>query len=249
MDTIDVFSSKAEKYARYRWDYAPEAVQAIFDVTRISRRSSVADIGAGTGILTRHLVGKVEQVFAIEPNAFMRQLAVAELGFHPSCHIIDGRAEATTLPDHSVDLVTVAQAIGWFEPRRTKAEFLRILKPGGWLAALRNYGTDDELGEALEKVFPQEGDKSALKKGRGTPIGFYYGGNDYQKQTFAFTTQRTWDEFIGTLCTASYAPDEESPLYVAFGRAARKVFDRFSSGGVVASHAVTELCVGQITEP
>ena len=61
MDTTEVFSSKAEKYAKYRWDYAPQAIQTILEVTQVSRQSSVADIGAGTGILTKHFMGKVKQ--------------------------------------------------------------------------------------------------------------------------------------------------------------------------------------------
>ena len=48
MDSTHVFSTKAEKYARYRWSYAPEAIQTIFDVTGITDASVVADIGAGT---------------------------------------------------------------------------------------------------------------------------------------------------------------------------------------------------------
>jgi len=248
METIEVFSSKAEKYAKHRWDYA-QAVQTILDMTQVSHQSCVADIGAGTGILTKHFIGKVKLVLAVEPNAEMRQMAIKALEPYPSCHIIDGRAEATTLSDHSVDLITVAQAIHWFEPRPTRAEFLRILKPGGWLALLRNYGTDHEAGEMLEKIFPKETDTSTLMKGRDTPISFYYGGDDYIKQTFAFTLQETWGEFIGALSTASYAPDEGSPLYADFESAARRVFDRFNTGGLVVSHVVTELCLGQIKEP
>ena len=52
MDATDVFARKAQKYARYRWDYAPQAIETILDVTGVSTESSVADIGAGTGILT-----------------------------------------------------------------------------------------------------------------------------------------------------------------------------------------------------
>ncbi len=248
METIEVFSSKAEKYARHRWDYE-QAVQTILDVTQASHQSFVADIGAGTGILTKHFVGKVNQVFAVEPNAEMRQMAIKALEPYPSCHVVDGRAEATTLSDHSVDLIVVAQAIHWFEPQPTKAEFLRILKPGRWLAVLRNYGTDNQMGEALDKIFPPETDTSTLMKGRGTPTSFYYGSDDYLKQTFAFTMRETWEEFIGALSTASYAPDEGSPLYANFERAARRVFDRFSAGDFVVSHIVTELCLGQIKAP
>ena len=248
METIDVFSSKAEKYAKYRWDYAPQAIRTIFDVTQVSHQSSVADIGSGTGILTKHFIGQVKQVFAIEPNAGMRRLAIRALGTYSSCHIIDGRAEATMLPDHSVDLITVAQAIVWFEPQPTKTEFLRILKPGGWLAILRNYGTDQDVSEALEKITPTETDTLTLMKGIDTQKSFYYGNDDYLKQTFEFTMQDTWEEFIGGISTASYVPDEESPLYADFECGAKKIFDRFSTVGLLILHGVTELCLGQIEE-
>lgn len=55
--TVDVFTGKAARYAKHRWDYAPQAIQTISDVTGISEQSVVADIGAGTGILTRHFIG------------------------------------------------------------------------------------------------------------------------------------------------------------------------------------------------
>ncbi|MBN1584192.1 MAG: class I SAM-dependent methyltransferase [Anaerolineae bacterium] len=246
MKTTEVFSSKAEKYARYRWDYAPQAIQTIFDRAQLSNQSVVADIGAGTGILTRHFVDRVKRVFAIEPNVSMRQMAIKALGAIPTCQIVDGCAEATTLDDHSVDLIAVATAIGWFDPQPAKREFLRILKPGGWLAVLHNYSTDQELDAALEHVFPPESDKTVFEKGRGTPLSFYYGSDSVPKQSFAFTTQRTWEQFIGSLLSASFVPDETSPLYPDFERAAKEVFDRFSSGGVVVSPAATELCLGQI---
>jgi len=248
METTELFSSKAEKYARYRWDYAPPAIQTIFDVTRLTHQSSVADIAAGTGILTKHFIGKVKQVFAVEPNPEMRQFAIQTLGASSSCQIMDGRAEATTLADHSVDAITVAQAIHWFEPQRAKAEFLRILKPGGWLAILRNEGMDKEIGEALGKIFPTETSTAALMIGNSVPISFYYGGNEYLKQTFEFTRQETWEQLMGGLASASYAPDEDSPLYASFERAAREVFERFSTGGFVTSHLMTELCLGQMKE-
>ena len=244
--TIDVFTGKAARYAKYRWNYAPQAIQTVFNVTGISERSVVADIGAGTGILTRHFIGKVKQVWAVEPNAEMRQIAIDTLGGYPSCHIVDGRAEATTLADDSIDLITDAQALGWFEPQPTRTEFLRILKDGGWFADLYNHGTDDKLRKALEPIFLPETDTTTLMKLRGTPISFFYGHTDFITRTFAFTTQQTWATFIGGLSTSSYAPHENSALYADFERAARRVFDRFSTDGILTSNAATELCLGQM---
>lgn len=247
MDTSHVFSSKAERYTKYRWKYAPLSIQTIFEMTRITKESRVADIGAGTGILTKEFAGKVRQIVAVEPNAEMRRVAARELKPYPNCQVIAGQAEATALADHQIDLICVAQALHWFEPQATRQEFLRIVNPGGWLAILRNYGTDHELNEALEKAYPAENDTVALMIGKSQPSSFYYGDGKYLKQDFPFTLHAAWEEFIGALSTASSAPDEGSPLYGDFERSARRVFDEFSLDQFIELHGVTELYLGQIT--
>jgi ubiquinone/menaquinone biosynthesis C-methylase UbiE len=248
VDTKTVYSSKAEKYARYRWDYAPLAIQAVFDSAHITRASSVADIGAGTGILTRHFAGRAGLVFAVEPNPEMRRLAEKALQLHASCLVIDGSAEATTLADHSVDLIAVAQAIHWFDPEPTRAEFLRILKPGGWLAVLRNYGTDDKLDKATEGLLIPENGVDFSRVARPAdkkPVGFYYGHETFQRKAFPFSYQQNWEEFIGSLLTASYMPDEDHPLYRNLESAARRVFEDFNTDGWLEVRGETELVLGQ----
>ena len=142
MDTKTIYATKAENYAKYRWDYAPSAIEAILEITQLSTNSSIADIGAGTGILTRHFAGQFPKVYAIEPNLEMRQIATHEFSSSPSVIVMDGSAENTKLPENSTDLITVAQTIHWFDPEPAKQEILRILKKNGWLAILRNYGID-----------------------------------------------------------------------------------------------------------
>ncbi len=248
MNTTQVYSSKAEKYARYRWSYAPEAIQTILDVTGITAESVVADIGAGTGILTQEFVGQVKRIFAVEPNPEMRAIATRKLAQYPSCQVVDGRSEATTLADNSIDLITAAQAIHWFDPQAAKKEFHRILKPAGWLAICRNYGTDHELGEALQDVYPVETDTETLMIGKSQPRSFYFEDGEYRRQEYPFKIQVTWEEFFGGVSTASFAPDEGSLLYAEFENGVRKVFDRFSSEGLILQQGVTELYLGQIFE-
>ncbi len=246
MENTKVFSSKAEKYARYRWDYSPASIQTLFDITGLSVDSVAADIGAGTGIFTRHLADRVRRVYAIEPNPQMREIAVRFLCNLPSCQVINGQAEATTIADTSVDLITVATAFNWFDPEITRAEFRRILKPGGWLAKVYNYGTNQELGKALGVIYPAETDTETIMKGKNAPLSFYMGHSDFQTFAFPFTNMQSWDAFLGAVASASYAPDESSPYYAAFECSARQVFDRFASNGLVRVDGVTEISFGQM---
>jgi SAM-dependent methyltransferase len=126
------FHDRAEDYARYRPGYPADAVDAVLQ--GLPRACTVADVGAGTGILSRLLAARGARVLAVEPNAAMRAAAAP----HPDVHWSDGTAEATGLSNASVDLVTIAQAFHWVDVPPTLSEFARILRPHGRLAILWN---------------------------------------------------------------------------------------------------------------
>lgn len=249
MDPTKVFTPKASIYARYRWSYAPEAIDIILAESGASAGSTLADIGAGTGILTRLFAGKVGWIFAIEPNPEMRRYAKSTLAGFPNLAVLDGRAEATTLPDNTVDLVTAAQAIEWFDPEPTRREFNRVLKPGGWLAILNNHGTNPTLGQAVEAIFPPQYSTEKWMPGRMKPHEFYFGDQPYRKYTLPLTgIKNTWEEFLGSLLTASFAPDLDSPEYPQFEEEARRIFQQFNQDGIIERQGVTELLLGQMGE-
>lgn len=250
MDTKQVYSNKAEKYARYRWDYAQQAVDSIFNISGLGKEACVADVGAGTGILTRHLMGRVGIVYAVEPNLEMRYQLHAELAQYQACRVIDASAEATGLPDHSVDLVTVAQAIHWFNPEAARKEFRRILKPGGWLAVLRNISTQDEINHAASELHrPEYGfeGKQAAVRMEWKPLIYYYGNGRFQRIRFCFAFKQDFERFLGSLLSTAGMPDETHPRYHALERAAREIFDRFSIDGLMEVQGETELYIGQVS--
>ena len=100
--------------------------------------SVIADIGSGTGISTQLLLSAGCEVYAVEPNREMREAAERILQGQAGFHSVDGTAEATTLPNQSVDLIVAAQAFHWFAPLPTRAEFDRILKPDGHVVLMWN---------------------------------------------------------------------------------------------------------------
>jgi SAM-dependent methyltransferase len=125
------FGSVAQRYDRYRPGYATAAV-----VWALGERPlRVADIGAGTGILTRLLQRLGHQVIAVEPDDLMRG-RLAEVS--PGSTALAGTAEDIPLPDRSVDAVVAGQAYHWFDAVRAPAEIARILRPDGVFAALWN---------------------------------------------------------------------------------------------------------------
>ena len=245
----DLFAHKAEKYARYRWDYAPQAIETLLKTTGMGKEWVVADIGAGPGSLAKHLLDHAARVILVEPDPAMRRVSETHLGKHPAFQLIDASAESTTLPTASVDLITVGQALHYFEPEAARQEFKRILKPGGWLAVLRNYGTDEDINAALEDVYSEENGCNPLviaNRPPWKPLDFYFEGNDFQKFDFPCVDVKNRAEYIDALSTASYAPDEDHPLYEKFAAAAGEVFDRFNTGGKLENLVATELYLGHL---
>jgi SAM-dependent methyltransferase len=129
------FQAGAAAYERGRPGYPPDAITWLRAELDLRPGRTVLDVGAGTGKLTRLLVGSGAEVVAVEPVPAMR--AVLERSV-PAARALDGTAEALPVPSESIDAITVAQAFHWFDARRTLAEFHRVLRAGGRFALIWN---------------------------------------------------------------------------------------------------------------
>src|SRR5437016_5211234 len=121
------FSDRVENYAKYRPHYPEAALEFMREI--VPRSAKIADVGSGTGILTKQLLDAGYEVYAIEPNGPMRREAERSMDANPRFHSVKGSAESSLLPDQSIDFITSAQAFHWFDRAKTKVEFRRILKP------------------------------------------------------------------------------------------------------------------------
>jgi SAM-dependent methyltransferase len=147
------FGAVAEVYERGRPPYPAEAVGWLIP----ARAARVADVGAGTGKLTRQLRERGLDVIAVEPSPRMREQLRRAL---PAVPVLGGTAEQIPLAGGSVDLVLVAQAWHWVDPARAVPEVARVLAPGGRLGLLWNRRAEDE---------PWVADLSTIIGSRGTP--------------------------------------------------------------------------------
>jgi SAM-dependent methyltransferase len=125
----DHFSGHAAGYAQAR----PTYPAALFDwiAMQCPRRGRAWDAGCGNGQASIALAAQFEAVFATDPSA--EQVAAAPR--HPRVTYAVEPAEQCSLPDRSVDLVTVAQALHWFDQARFHAGVARVLRPDGLFAA------------------------------------------------------------------------------------------------------------------
>jgi SAM-dependent methyltransferase len=144
--------SWADDYERGRPGYPPSALE----VVGLPPTAYVLDLGAGTGKLTRLLVGSFDQVVAVEPADAMRRLLAAN---SPRAEALSGTAEEIPLGDAAVDAVFAAESFHWFDHARALPEITRVLRPRGALVLLWNLpaGPTEPPIDAVERLLTERG--------------------------------------------------------------------------------------------
>src|SRR5215469_3361044 len=137
-DAKQRFSNRVTDYARYRPSYPPELLDLLRMECGLQPEQNIADIGSGTGLLSKLFLENGNRVHGVEPNSEMRQAGEQILRTFQEFWSTAGSAEATTLKGSSVDFVTAGQAFHWFEASAARREFLRILRPPGWVVIIWN---------------------------------------------------------------------------------------------------------------
>ena len=249
MDSTQRFSTRVEAYVKYRPSYPAAMLDFLASALAMGPAARVADIGAGTGILTALLAPRVARVWAVEPNAEMRGAARHQLQTVTNIEWQDGSAEATGLADGSVDLVTVAQAFHWFDRAAFKQECRRLLRPGGRVALIWNDRlTDTPFLKAYEAgLRTYSGDYEEVNHrnlGEGDFQAFFEG--EYRLDRFANRQLFDLDGVLGRLNSSSYAPVAGSQAHAAMTALIAREFARHAVDGVIAFNYDTLLYSGRV---
>jgi SAM-dependent methyltransferase len=243
------FTSKVSDYVASR----PEYPDALFDALKASGAlfggAGIADIGAGTGLLTRQLLQRGYTVTAIEPNAAMRAAADALLSGHHGYRSIGDPAEATTLADDSIDLITVAQAFHWFDVAAVRREWLRILKPHGRVALIWNVRPlEDPLQQAVDDVLDEFGSIRhtvlAAQQERAA-IEPFFAGAPFEELNLPNVHRIDRAAFLSLLFSRSFMPDRGTAEGDRAEQVISHLFDLFAESGTVSINYRTAAFVGR----
>lgn len=250
------FSERVPYYHQYRPRYPAAVLDLMTSRMGLTTDSVIADIGAGTGILSELFLKHGNRVYAVEPNQDMREAAIQHYGTFPNFIPLDGTAEVTTLSDASADFVTCGQAFHWFDPPKAKTEFRRILKPAGYVILVWNTRPESETSfleayNRLMREFDVDGTESrthGINQGDSQGIRDFFAPNDFEQQIF-YNHQRVSDfeGLRGRVLSASYMPLPGHPRYDALMERLRDIFDAYQQDGAVQMDYVTDIYWGKLS--
>jgi SAM-dependent methyltransferase len=124
----DYFSTQSKAYAAFRPTYPEDLYQFIFHYVR--KKSVAWDCATGNGQVAQRLASDFEKVHASDISVQQLDNAFKKDNIYYSV----SPAERTSFSDHQFDLITVAQALHWFDRDAFFTEVRRVCKPGGILA-------------------------------------------------------------------------------------------------------------------
>lgn len=148
--SINNFTGKAEAYVLGRPGYPIAAIDAIKKLIPVDK--VIADIGAGTGKFTVELAKLGNSIYAIEPNNDMRKQLTNVLAEYNNVKIIDGMAEATSIDNNCIDVITIAHALHWFDLNTFGLECRRILRPGGQIIVIYNHIPGKQMSDRYRQT-------------------------------------------------------------------------------------------------
>lgn len=250
------FSDRVENYVRYRLGYPAEVLDLLRDGCGLRPSHVVADVASGTGAFTRLLLENGNSVFAVEPNAAMREMGVRQLeslgSFQSNNRLVSvaGTAEETTLRSASVDFVTAAQAAHWFDLPRARAEFVRILRPDGWCVLIwneRETTSTPFLREYEQLLLTYGTDYKEVRHERTTAmIHEFFAPALSEERVFSLRQQFDYAGLAGRLWSSSYAPVEGDPSYAPMMQELQRIFRAHAKDDTVDFEYKTRVFYGHL---
>jgi ubiquinone/menaquinone biosynthesis C-methylase UbiE len=241
LGTPGFFRGKAADYARYRVDYPDVVIQSALESVALVPDDIVADLGAGTGMLSRWFLERGNRVLAVEPEPGMREVAQASLTRFGAQHTsIAGTAERTSLIDSSVTLVVAGNAFHYFDAEAARVEVARILRPGGRVLIVGHAHAlepNDFMRAYADFIAPLTSDEmrpfhQAERVSRAAQT-FFQGNTFHECDMGDHTFPLTWNGLRGRFLSTSVAPAEGDVRREGVVAQLSDLFGRFAQNAAV----------------
>lgn len=250
-DATTRFNKRVNNYVRFRPGYPAALVELLVREAGLTADSVIADIGSGTGLLSRPFLEAGFTVIGVEPNREMREAGDALLAPYPRFRSIDGKAEATTLPDNSVALAIAGQAFHWFDVGKTRHEWTRILQSGGIAALIWNERFVESSFmrevEAVIDTYAAEMDKDgSIREAGRSRIPSFFAPSTFRLDQFPNAQIFGPEGLLGRVASCSYIPGEGDPQYEEMASDLTRVFERYQRAGQVTFEYQTKVFWGRL---
>jgi len=252
MENTERFTGRAATYDRYRLRYPPDTILNLLRTwCGLQPDWLVADIGAGTGMLSEVFLANGNPVIAIEPNQEMRLACEQLLHTSPCLEVRDGTAEATGLPNATVAMVAAGRAFHWFDIPRALTEFRRILKPDGWLVLVslgRDKGEDPQSRD-FEHLLTHHGiDDNYARAGFRVHENLHkFFAADHHHSEIDGEQQLDWETFLGQTMSLSVVPQPGHPRAENFHHLLRDYFNTYSINGILTAPTKCWIDAGRLS--
>ncbi|HEX8733727.1 MAG TPA: class I SAM-dependent methyltransferase [Pyrinomonadaceae bacterium] len=249
-NTVERFTNRVANYVKYRPTYPKEVLRFLKDELNLQSDSIIADVGSGTGILTKIFLENGNTVYGVEPNAAMRAAAEDFLKDFPNFKSVDGTSERTTLPERSIDFVTAAQAFHWFEPEKTRAEFKRILKPDAYVVLIwneRQLDTNAFLREYENFLLEFGNDYAKVRHDNisDEKLEDFFQG-DFQTAGFQNAQIFDFKGLKGRVLSSSYMPGETDARYAEMTKSLSGIFTKHAENDRITVLYDTNVYYGKL---
>jgi SAM-dependent methyltransferase len=243
------FSSRVDDYIKYRPRYPVEIIDLLAAKCGLTPESVIADIGSGTGILTKLFLENGNPVIGVEPNREMREAGEEYLAEYGRFTSMDATSEATRLPARSMDFIIAGQAFHWFDQAKTRVEFIRVLKDEGVVVLVWNDRRTDSTPflrnyEALLQEFGTDYNEINHKNVQDKAVFAAFFGEPPFEATFDNVQQFDFDGLMGRINSSSYVPGRDDPRHAAMAKRAKEIFDRHQRNGKIAFEYDTRVFYG-----
>ncbi|OQP63750.1 methyltransferase type 11 [Niastella vici] len=248
MNNTQRFSNRVENYVKYRPHY-PTAIVTYLQERFGFTAGTIADVGAGTGILTKLFLDAGYTVYAVEPNEPMLAKATVLLNDHPGFTAMPGTAENTTLANNSVDAVMAGQAFHWFNAEKSRTEFMRILKPHGLVVLVWNERRiDSPFEQEYEVLINRYGNDYVQVKHRNIEqddIAAFFAPMAMDLATFNNQQVFNFEGLKGRLLSSSYVPLQGEPKHDEMIAGLKALFDKYQQAGAITISYDTRVYAGR----